>query len=180
MQSLGRTVHYRNADPPPEIVCRSDRKTTNKLTKRQILVVEERLSKKEKTFDEVLDAHHVTIERWVNWMLEPAFRRYLKRVRKGLHEQAKLMMAIAAKKGAHFLMVIGASGASDPKHDKNRTSQARAAETILKLALLIERHDAIEVAKPDRPLERQLAHPAHSQEEILRLLDVCEGKAPSD
>jgi hypothetical protein len=30
------------------------------------------------------------------------------------------------------------------------------------------------------PLLRNLAHPDHSPEEVLRLLDVCEGKCPSD
>src|SRR3954471_9146790 len=99
MQSLDRAIHSRHATPPPEIKSRSDRKTHKRITPRQRLFVEECLTD-QKTFDEVMKHHYITTERFVNWMMQPAFRRYLKRVVNALREQAKFIMAIGKKRGA--------------------------------------------------------------------------------
>src|SRR5439155_22874965 len=103
MQSR-RVANYRHATPPPTKLRPYSTKLLAEMpSKRQKLFVEECLSNPEKSFDEVMKHHFVTTERFVNWLMEPAFRRYIKAVARALREQTHLILSIGRKRSAMFL-----------------------------------------------------------------------------
>src|SRR5262249_36481502 len=130
MQSLDRVTDYRNADPAPEIEYRGHKSGNRKpVTRKQKLFVEQCLGS-EKTFDEVMKDHHVTPERFANWMLQGSFRKYLKGIRRSLAEQAKMILSIGGKRSAAFLFRTASIGSTSPREDRKRSSQCRAAQTL--------------------------------------------------
>jgi hypothetical protein len=180
MQSLDRAVHYQNAAPPTEIRSAEQKCPEKQVTKRQRLFVEECLGSTEKTFDEVMKHHFVTTDRFAGWMMEPAFRCYLKRIAKSLHAQTRLILSIGQKRSAMFLLRAASTTAESAAHDKKRTSRVKAAEVLLRFLTTMERNEQLNSPRRDRPHAPQLVPPGRSEQEVLRLMDIIEGRSPAD
>jgi hypothetical protein len=100
------------------------------------------------------------------WLSRPKFLTHYRRVTRFLEQVKELDLIIGARHGANLL--------TEQQLKKTVRSQVRT-----ELIKLVNQLPA-KAAKPKRPPLRNRAHPDHSPQEVLRLLDVCEGKAPSD
>jgi hypothetical protein len=178
MQSLDRAVHYQNAAPPATVPPGERNREKKQITKRQRLFVEECLASTEKTFDEVMKHHFVTTDRFVGWMMEPAFRRYLKKIAKSLRAQTRLILSIGQKRSAMFLLRTAGTTANSPTHDKNRTSRVKAAEVLLRFLGTMERNTRSKSLRHDR--SQQLVPPGRSEHDVLKLMDIIEGRRAAD
>jgi len=179
MQSLGRAVHYQHA-VPRNIHCRSGLQQKSKVTKRQRLFVEECLGSTDLTFDEVMKRHSVSTERFVDWITQSGFRRYLKLIARAQREQAKLILSIGQKRSAMFLLRTASTTAESPRDDKKRSSRVKAAQVLLRFLNTIERQERLNDLRRDQTPTPELVPAGRSDEEILRLMDAIEGKAPAD
>jgi hypothetical protein len=172
--------HYTNALPPPEVVYKQrtpNRKRRYPISKKQRKFLIEALTS-QRIFADVMEDEGVSHLQLATWLGQKNFCWHLRRVSRALEKQCEMDIAIGGTRGAELLHRTVQLEQKGFKTEGDRLIQCRAAIGLVRLARMASaRREALKQKAQSEP---QLAHPDHSQEEILRLLDVVEGKEGAD
>jgi hypothetical protein len=136
--------------------------------------------KSQRVFADVMGDHGVTHQILVRWLSLKNFRYHVRRVQRALRKQREMDLEMGATRGAELLHRTAQLEKQGQDMSEVRMTQCRAAEALVKLARVMKGGKRTGKSREGKEPERLLSHPDHSEEEVLRLMDLLEGKEGKD